>query len=59
MVLNLVLLTFTAAVGTHFGSQCAARGMLVRVSGDIIMMSPPLIITKLEVDKVHTQPSLH
>jgi 4-aminobutyrate--pyruvate transaminase len=40
------------AVGTHFGSQCAARGMLVRVSGDIIMMSPPLIITKLEVDKM-------
>jgi len=38
------------AVGTHFGGQCALRGMLVRVAGDIIMISPPLIITSSEID---------
>jgi 4-aminobutyrate--pyruvate transaminase len=38
------------AVGTHFAGQCASRGMLVRVAGDIIMLSPPLIITPSEVD---------
>ncbi|XP_024382990.1 gamma aminobutyrate transaminase 1, mitochondrial [Physcomitrium patens] len=38
------------AVGTHFAGQCAARGMLVRVAGDIIMMSPPLIITPEQID---------
>jgi 4-aminobutyrate--pyruvate transaminase len=37
------------AVGTHFAGQCASRGMLVRVAGDIIMMSPPLIITNSEI----------
>jgi hypothetical protein len=29
-----------------------AHGMLVRVSGDIIMMSPHLIITETEVEEV-------
>jgi 4-aminobutyrate--pyruvate transaminase len=38
------------AVGTYFGGQCAARGMLVRVAGDIIMLSPPLIISPSEID---------
>jgi len=46
---------FPAAVGTHFAGQCAARGMLVRVAGDVIMMSPPLIISSSEVDFVRTQ----
>lgn len=38
------------AVGTHFAGQCASRGMLVRVAGDVIMMSPPLIITSEEIE---------
>jgi len=45
-------------VGTHFGGQCAARGMLVRVAGDIIMISPPLIISKSEIEFVRSQNSL-
>lgn len=32
------------AIGTYFGGQCAERGMLVRVAGDTIMMSPPFIM---------------
>ncbi|XP_042010283.1 gamma aminobutyrate transaminase 1, mitochondrial-like [Salvia splendens] len=39
-------------VGAYFGAQCEKRGMLVRVSGDIIMMSPPFIITPQEVDEL-------
>lgn len=31
-------------IGTYFGAQCAERGMLVRVAGDTIMMSPPYIM---------------
>lgn len=41
-----------AGVGTYFGSRTMAHGMLVRVSGDIIMMSPHLIITEGEVREV-------
>lgn len=44
-------LTF-AATGAYFGSQCAEQGMLVRISGDTIMMSPPLISTKEEIHQV-------
>jgi 4-aminobutyrate--pyruvate transaminase len=40
------------AVGTYFGGQCAANGVLVRVSGDIIMIAPPLIISADEVHKM-------
>ena len=42
----------TTATGTFFGNQCADQGMLVRVSGDTIMMSPPLISTKDEIKEV-------
>ncbi|KAK1280256.1 hypothetical protein QJS04_geneDACA018560 [Acorus gramineus] len=38
-------------VGAYFGAQCEKHGMLVRVSGDNIMMSPPFIITPKEVDE--------
>ncbi|MCO5574111.1 hypothetical protein L7F22_027890 [Adiantum nelumboides] len=40
------------ATGTYFGKQCAEQGLLVRVSGDTIMMSPPLISTKEEIQKL-------
>ncbi|KAJ7960698.1 Gamma aminobutyrate transaminase mitochondrial-like [Quillaja saponaria] len=39
-------------VGAYFGAQCQKHGMLVRVSGDIIMMSPPFIISEEEVDEL-------
>ncbi|CAM6122011.1 unnamed protein product [Calypogeia fissa] len=39
-------------VGKYFGAECAKRGMLVRVSGDIIMLSPALIITKEEIKEL-------
>jgi len=39
-------------VGAYFGAQCEKHGMLVRVSGDNIMMSPPFIITPAEVDEL-------
>ncbi|KAL9296227.1 hypothetical protein ACSQ67_022123 [Phaseolus vulgaris] len=37
-------------VGAYFGAQCQRLGMLVRVAGDNIMMSPPYIISPEEVD---------
>ncbi|KAK9133894.1 hypothetical protein Scep_013422 [Stephania cephalantha] len=39
-------------VGAIFGSECEKRGMLVRVAGDNIMMSPPLIMSPKEVDEL-------
>ena len=39
-------------VGAIFGEECQKRGMLVRVAGDAIMMSPTLIMTPDEVDEV-------
>ncbi|TVU15767.1 hypothetical protein EJB05_39305 [Eragrostis curvula] len=39
-------------VGTIFGQECQKRGMLVRVAGDAIMMSPTLIMTPREVDEL-------
>lgn len=39
-------------VAAYFGAQCEKHGMLVRVSGDNIMMSPPFIMTPNEVDEV-------
>ncbi|KAL8461296.1 hypothetical protein ACS0TY_032680 [Phlomoides rotata] len=39
-------------VGAYFGAQCGKHGMLVRVAGDILMMSPPFIITPQEVDQL-------
>ncbi|KAL3633833.1 Gamma aminobutyrate transaminase 3, chloroplastic [Castilleja foliolosa] len=39
-------------VGAYFGAQCQKHGMLVRVAGDNIMMSPPFIITQEEIDEL-------
>ncbi|RZB73877.1 Gamma aminobutyrate transaminase 3, chloroplastic isoform B [Glycine soja] len=39
-------------VGAYFGAQCEKHGMLVRVAGDNIMMSPPYIISQGEVDEL-------
>ncbi|PWZ46329.1 Gamma-aminobutyrate transaminase 1, mitochondrial [Zea mays] len=39
-------------VGAIFGEECQKRGMLVRVAGDAIMMSPTLIMTPGEVDEL-------
>jgi 4-aminobutyrate--pyruvate transaminase len=41
-----------SGVGAIFGEECQKRGMLVRVAGDAIMMSPTLIMTSAEVDEV-------
>ncbi|KAH9315462.1 hypothetical protein KI387_024089, partial [Taxus chinensis] len=38
-------------VGTYFGGQCTERGMLVRVSGDNIMMSPPFIMKPADIEQ--------
>ncbi|KAM3369547.1 hypothetical protein ACQJBY_017440 [Aegilops geniculata] len=39
-------------VGAIFGQECQKRGMLVRVAGDSIMMSPPLTMTPGEVEEL-------
>ncbi|XP_073137988.1 gamma aminobutyrate transaminase 1, mitochondrial-like [Henckelia pumila] len=39
-------------IGAYFGAQCQENGLLVRSSGDIIFMSPPLIMTPQEVDEL-------
>ncbi|KAJ6380651.1 hypothetical protein OIU77_029531 [Salix suchowensis] len=39
-------------VGAYFGAQCEKDGMLVRVAGDNIMMSPPFIMSPEEVDEL-------
>lgn len=39
-------------IGAYFGAECEKHGMLVRVSGDNIMMSPPFIISPEEVDEL-------
>ncbi|KAF6137558.1 hypothetical protein GIB67_031837 [Kingdonia uniflora] len=39
-------------VGVYFGAECEKRGMLVRVAGDNIMMSPPFIISPQEIDQL-------
>jgi 4-aminobutyrate--pyruvate transaminase len=43
---------YVTGIGAYFGAQCEKHGMLVRVAGDGIMMSPPYIITPEEVDEV-------
>jgi len=45
----------TTGVGAYFGAQCEKHGMLVRVAGDNIMMSPPYIISPEEVETVTSQ----
>uniref|UniRef100_A0A0C9S4V3 TSA: Wollemia nobilis Ref_Wollemi_Transcript_13707_1964 transcribed RNA sequence n=1 Tax=Wollemia nobilis TaxID=56998 RepID=A0A0C9S4V3_9CONI len=39
-------------IGTYFAGQCAERGMLVRVSGDTIMMSPPFIMKPQDIEQL-------
>ncbi|NP_001234336.2 gamma aminobutyrate transaminase 1, mitochondrial [Solanum lycopersicum] len=39
-------------VGAYFGAQCQKNGMLVRVAGDTIMMSPPFVVTPEELDEL-------
>ncbi|XP_039816451.1 probable gamma-aminobutyrate transaminase 3, mitochondrial isoform X2 [Panicum virgatum] len=39
-------------VGSIFGAECEKRGMLIRVAGDSIMLSPPLIMTPEEVEEI-------
>ncbi|XP_035550494.1 gamma aminobutyrate transaminase 3, chloroplastic isoform X2 [Juglans regia] len=39
-------------IGSYFGAQCEKHGMLVRVAGDNIMMSPPFIISPKEIDEL-------
>ena len=45
-----------SGIGSYFGAQCEKQGMLVRVSGDAIMMSPAFIISPDEVDEVGSCP---
>lgn len=45
-----------AGIGAYFGAMCEKHGMLIRVAGDNIMMSPPFIISPEEVDEVHLTP---
>ncbi|KAG0477363.1 hypothetical protein HPP92_014204 [Vanilla planifolia] len=39
-------------VGSIFGAECEKRGLLIRVAGDNIMMSPPLILTEKEMNEL-------
>ncbi|XP_027362413.1 gamma aminobutyrate transaminase 1, mitochondrial [Abrus precatorius] len=39
-------------VAAYFGAQCEKHGMLVRVAGDNIMMSPPLIMSPQEIEEL-------
>lgn len=50
--MSYILMFCTAGVGAYFAAECEKHGMLVRVAGDNIMMSPPLIISPEEVDEV-------
>ncbi|GAU37327.1 hypothetical protein TSUD_61410 [Trifolium subterraneum] len=47
-----VLTMYVTGIGAYFGKQCEKHGMLVRVAGDGIMMSPPFIISPEEVDEL-------
>ncbi|EEE56165.1 hypothetical protein OsJ_05081 [Oryza sativa Japonica Group] len=46
------LFPFEWGVGEIFGQECKKRGMMVKVLGNLIAMSPPLIITREEIDKL-------
>ncbi|XP_047307507.1 vanillin aminotransferase [Impatiens glandulifera] len=39
-------------IGAYFGAECQKRGMLVRVAGDNIMMSPPFIMSPDETEEL-------
>lgn len=43
---------FNTGIAAYFGEMCEKHGMLVRVSGDTITMSPALIVSPEEVDEV-------
>lgn len=42
--------SFTGLYGYKIFSECFERGLLVRHSGDIIALAPPLIVNKAEID---------
>lgn len=42
----------STGIGAYFGAQCEKHGMLVRVAGDNIMISPPYILSPEEIDEV-------
>ena len=46
------LFPFEWGIGETFGAECKKRGMVVKVLGNLIAMSPPLIITLEEIDKL-------
>ncbi|CAL5017529.1 unnamed protein product [Urochloa decumbens] len=46
------LFPFEWGVGEIFGAECKKRGMMVKVLGNLIAMSPPLIITHEEIDEL-------
>ncbi|CAD6246621.1 unnamed protein product [Miscanthus lutarioriparius] len=46
------LFPFEWGVGEIFEAECKKRGMIVKVLGDLIVMSPPLIISHEEIDKL-------
>ena len=50
----MILMAFPG-VGEIFGAECKKRSMIVKVLGDLIVMSPPLIISHEEIDKVRTK----
>jgi len=42
------------ARGTEVANQCFERGVLVRSVGDALVLSPPLIISDAEIDRLFT-----
>jgi len=50
----MILMAFPG-VGKIFEAECKKRGMIVKVLGDLIVMSPPLIISHEEIDEVRTK----
>ena len=44
--------TAPGVVGAKVGRACFERGLLVRPSGDTILMSPPLVISSDEIDRI-------
>ena len=40
----------SAGVGTYFRAACRQEGLLIRAIGDIICLSPPLVISAPEID---------
>jgi beta-alanine--pyruvate transaminase len=38
--------------GTHLMRDCFEHGLLIRLTGDTIALSPPLIITEAQIDEI-------